>query len=68
MGRYPKGGTRAADDIDRLAVKIVSLVVDRVDRNGILEAYDGIEAARDIRALLLKKFSRQTLKKTRAAR
>lgn len=63
MGRYPKGGKRSEDDLDRLAVKIVSLVADKVDRNGTLEAYEGIEAAREIRALLLKKFSRRALKK-----
>jgi hypothetical protein len=41
------------DAAERLAVKIVSLVVDKVDREGELGAYDGIEAAREIRELIL---------------
>ena len=38
---------------DRLAVKIVNLVADRMI-DGKLYAYEGIEAAREIRALIIK--------------
>lgn len=38
---------------DRLAVKIVSLVSDAVDREGELGAYEGIECARKIKEMIL---------------
>lgn len=41
---------------DRIAVKIVTMVANRMDRDGVLEAYEGIEAAREIRELLIKSF------------
>ena len=57
---FPRGCYYAAskqariDAADRLAVKIVSLVAERISKDGKLYAYDGIEAAREIRALILK--------------
>ena len=39
---------------DRLSVKIVSLVMAKVTKDGKLYAYEGIEAAREIKALILK--------------
>jgi hypothetical protein len=41
------------DAADRLAVKIVTLVADKISEDGKLYAYDGIEAAREIRALIV---------------
>jgi hypothetical protein len=41
---------------DRFAVRFVSKVADRI-YNGQLAAYDGIEAAREIKALLISHFS-----------
>jgi len=41
---------------DRLAVKIVSIVAEKVSSTGELYAYEGIEAAREIKALLLKAY------------
>lgn len=38
---------------DKLAVKIVTLVSERVSKNGKLYAYDGIEAAREIKRMIL---------------
>ena len=38
---------------EKLAVKIVTLVANRVDREGELGAYDGIEAAREVRDLII---------------
>jgi len=52
--------TRAAPmlkRLDRLSVKIVSLVANKVDRDGVLEAYEGIEAAREVRALMVAAFA-----------
>lgn len=40
---------------DRLAVQIVTLVADRISKDGKLYAYDGIEAAREVRRLILEK-------------
>lgn len=48
---------RTVAKLDRLSVKAVSIVMDRVDREGELAAYDGIEAARDIRARMVKIFA-----------
>lgn len=45
---------RDIDKADKLAVKIVSIVANKISADGKLYAYDGIEAAREIRALLLK--------------
>lgn len=41
---------------DRMAVKIVSLVVEKVENDGTLPAYDGIEVARAIRELIVEAF------------
>ena len=57
--KRPPAATRAkrmTNKLDRLAVKIVTLVSNRVDRDGMLEAYDGIEAAREIRELMVRAF------------
>jgi hypothetical protein len=43
----------AREVFDKLSVKAVSAVSDRVDREGELAAYDGIEAAREIREMML---------------
>lgn len=50
-------GARIAAEIDKLSVKIVTAVAAKVDRNGVLEAYEGIEAAREVRALITKFFA-----------
>lgn len=42
---------------DRLAVKIVTLVVNRLSPQGKLYAYEGVEAAREIRRLILKEMT-----------
>jgi hypothetical protein len=41
------------EEAEILAVKIVSLVADAVDRNGLLSAYAGVELARKIRDMIL---------------
>lgn len=46
------------DVADQLAVKFVSMVSARVDREGELGAYDGIEVAREMRAMMVRKFDR----------
>lgn len=43
----------AREVFDQLAVKAVSAVTDRVDNAGELGAYEGIEAAREIREMIL---------------
>lgn len=52
-----KAEDRRFKKADRLAVKIVSIVANKVDCCGELAAYDGIEAARQIRNLLIKSYS-----------
>ncbi len=46
--------TKREQAADKLAVKIVTIVSDRISKDGKLYAYDGIEAAREIKALILK--------------
>ena len=48
---------RTVAKLDRLSVKVVSLVMDRVDPEGELAASDSIKAARDIRARMVKIFA-----------
>ena len=45
--------TKREKAADKLAVKIVTLVISKI-YNGKLYAYDGILAAREIKALILK--------------
>lgn len=51
-----KARVRLEKKADRLSVKVVSMVAKRI-YNGELAAYDGIEAARKIRSLLIKQFA-----------
>lgn len=43
--------------IERLSVKAVSVVMGKVDREGELSAYEGIEAAREIREMITRVFA-----------
>lgn len=48
---------RVLKRIERASVKAVSAVSSRVTRDGELEAYDGIESAREIREMFTKIFA-----------
>jgi hypothetical protein len=48
---------RMLEKLDRISVKAVSIVSDKITPDGRLPAYAGIEAAREIRAMLTKVFA-----------
>jgi len=48
---------RTINKIDRAAVKIITMVVKKAQRNGVLTAYDGVETAREARAIIIKIFA-----------
>ena len=57
QSRAARDAERTLRKIDRASVKAVSLVSDKIDRDGVLEAYEGVEAAREIRNLFTKIFA-----------
>jgi hypothetical protein len=46
-----------ADFFDPISVRIVSIVTSRLTEDGKLLSYDGIDAAREIRDLLVRKLT-----------
>ena len=63
QSKAARDANRVLKRIDRAAVKAVSICQNAVDREGVIEAYEGIEAARQIRELFTEifvTFSRDT--------